>query len=232
MGRVARFRFSGSGCPRSLPGRGVGNRNSRQSTVRLFNVERHVAIACGEIWPVSGTSKSRREVRPLVVERSPGKFGDGIPIKESSLKWGAYPPKNALGRTGTVQLEGPLSNQSERDVSPGKGASINLTIFPNSELVTASWISRTRWRCSSPAMTLSSSSGEGGLNCKEAQYLMTIGKDGQQSSVLLTGVPCVHRSHRSRRRGDASTIFLHFRHTCISVSHFQGRSPGSWEICR
>jgi len=195
-------------------------------------VERHLAITCGATQPVSGTSKSRREVRPLVVGRSLGKSGNDMPIRERSLKRGAYPLKNELGRPGAVQFELPLSIQSERDVRIGNDTCINLTIFPNSELVTASWISRTRLWCSSVAMTLSSSSGEGGLNSNEAQCLTTMGKEGQQSNVLLTGVLCVHRSHKSRRRGDTSTIFLHFRHTCISVSHFQGRSQGSWEICR
>ncbi|KAH9983806.1 hypothetical protein BJV74DRAFT_849297 [Russula compacta] len=52
---------------------------------------------------------------------------------------------------------------------------------------------------------------------------MTIGKGGQQSRVLLTGVPCLHRSHKSRRRGDPYTIYRHLRHTCTSVFQFQGR---------
>jgi len=145
------------------------------------------------------------------------------------LKQGAYPPKNELGWPGTIQFKGPLSSQSERDFSLGNDTCINLTIFPNSGLVTASWISDMRQWCSSAAMMLSSSSarGEGGLNSEEAQDLITMGKDGQHSIVLLTGVLWVHRRDRSRRRGDASTIFRHFRHTCINVYHFQGRSPGS-----
>ena len=165
----------------------------------------------------------------MVDARSSDSLGNGIPTKEISLRRGeAHPAKNCVGRVGAVSL----SSQSERDVSAGNPTCIRSATFSNSELVTASWISRTRSGRSSAAMTLSSSSGEGGLNSKLAQYLMTIGKDGQQSNLLLTGVPYVHRSHRSRRHGDPNMIFRHLLHTCTSVIHFQVLFHCSNEACR
>src|SRR5712671_2276418 len=149
-------------------------------------------------------------------------------MRDKSLRRGAYPPNNALGRSGVT----PFSDQSERDVSSQNGTRISFSTFSHSELVTASRIPRTRSGCSSAATTLSSSSGAGGLNSKFAEYLMTIGKRGQYSSALLTGVLCVHRSHKLRRRDDANTIFRHFLHTCTSVFQFHGLSESPSELSR
>ncbi len=59
-------------------------------------------------------------------------------------------------------------------------------------------------------MTLSSSFGE------TLSYSMTIGKAGQQPRSFLTGVPCVQRSSRLRRDGDANMRYRHLRQTCTS----------------
>jgi len=155
----------------------------------------------------------------MVDARRCGSPGNATPTKEISLRRGeAHPAKNVLGSVGVVV---PSSNQSERDVSPANAICIRSATFSSCELVTASWSFRTRSGCSSAAMRLSSSSEEGGLNSKLAQYLMKMGKDGQQASLLLTGVPYVHGSHKSRRRGDPNTMYRHLLHTCTSVTHFQ-----------
>lgn len=165
----------------------------------------------------------------MVDARSCGSPGNGTPTKEISLRRGeAHTAKNVLGSVGVV----PLSNQSEKDVSPVNAICIRSATFSSCELVTASWILRTRSGCSSAAMRLSSSSEEGGLNSKFAQYLMKIGKDGQQSSPLLTGVPYVHGSHKSRRHGDPNTMCRHLLHTCTSVTHFQVLVHCSSKVCR
>ena len=46
-----------------------------------------------------------------------------------------------------------------------------------------------------------------------------IGKGGQISSNLLTGVVLVQTSRKARRRGDPKTTCRHRRHTCVSGLH-------------
>ncbi len=114
----------------------------------------------------------------------------------------AHPAKSVLGDIGVVLL----SIQSERGVSPGNGIYIRLTIFPTARSSQKAGFPSTRSQCSSAAKRLSSYSEEGGMNSRFSQYLTAIGQDGQQSSLLLTGV---HGSHKSRRRGDMSPFSAH-----------------------
>lgn len=166
----------------------------------------------------------------MVDAKSCGSPGSGTPTKEISLRRGEeHTAKNVLGSVGVV----PLANQSERDVSPVNAICIRSATFSSCELVAASWIFRTRSGCSSAAIRSSSSSEEGGLNSKFAQYLMKMGKEeGQQSSLFLTGVPYVHGSHKSRRHGDPNTMCLHLLHTCTSVTHFEVLVHCSSKVCR
>ncbi|KAH9974468.1 hypothetical protein BGW80DRAFT_1304268, partial [Lactifluus volemus] len=52
---------------------------------------------------------------------------------------------------------------------------------------------------------------------------MWMGKGGQISSIFLTGVLFVQKRRRSRRSGDANTVYRHLWHTRTSLDHATAR---------
>jgi hypothetical protein len=97
----------------------------------------------------------------------------GIP--QTRTRGEAPTTKNALRGVGVGVV--PLSNQSERDVSPVNVICVLSATFSSFELITASWIFRTRSGCLSQlsaAMSCILVFGRGGLNSKFAQHLMEI----------------------------------------------------------
>jgi hypothetical protein len=70
--------------------------------LRLINVDKHVAIASGEKYPALGILLSRTSVRSPEDERNLGNVGNGTPSKSKKCRYGADPPKKALGSTGAI----------------------------------------------------------------------------------------------------------------------------------
>src|SRR6266850_5716703 len=50
-----------------------------------------------------------------------------------------------------------------------------------------------------------------------------MGNGGQMSSNFFTGLLCVQKSSRSRRRGEENTTDRHCLHTCTSVCHLSSK---------
>ena len=116
------------------------------------------------------------------------------------FKRGADPPRNESERVGTHSLV----DLSTIDNSAGNGFSIAAADLNNIEVKPPQrWILHTRSLRSSAAVMLSALGGGDPL------AEMTIGRAGQMSSIFLTGLFCVQRSCRSRRRGDPNTRLLH-----------------------
>ena len=134
-----------------------------------------------------------------------------MPPKVMRCKHEAAPPRNPPGRTGAF-----LS--ADNRVScfrNGIGSCISAASLCNCELGSLRSTWHIRSRCSSAAKKLSSSSE---VRLCAGPYSMTIGRDGQNPRFFLTGVLCVQRSWRSRRRDDPKTICRQLRQTCTSVS--------------
>src|SRR5712691_2656340 len=143
-----------------------------------------------------------------------GNDGNGMPHNRNIRRRGADPPKNVSGSTGTDSSVDCSNNL----VKTGNGLCITWTNFSSTgPPISPMTISDMRSRHSSAAMMFSTPF----VSTTEGRYrrYTTIGKGGQISSNLLTGVVLVQRSRKSRRRGDPKTTCRHRRHTCVSGFH-------------
>ena len=180
----------------------------------LFNADRAVTIASGEMYPERGMSVRQRVTRSVADESSFGNSGNKMWLNSSECKRGEDPPKNELGSgTGVV----PCDTESFRSVSAGNGSSIASMIFLNCESgIHQKRILHTRSRWLSLATIFFSSLARN----DPCLMLTTIGNAGnadQTSSV--PSLFLVQRSRRFRRCGEAKMICRHCRQTCTSVCH-------------
>jgi hypothetical protein len=143
----------------------------------------HRQACCHHIWRnVAGVwaglePPKGRETKSMIDARSCGSPENGTDrprgIPQTRTRGEAPTIKNALRGVGVV----PLSNKSERDVSPVNVICVLSATFSSFELITASWIFRTRSGCLSQlsaAMSCILVFGRGALNSKFAQHLMGI----------------------------------------------------------